>query len=208
MSWPATLPDRLPERIGDDAPGGTTVPDRPRLIGRLRHCSFPLACSRGSDCPREAMSWPATLPDRLPGRPGDDAPRGTTVPDRPWPVGRLSHFSFPPARSRGSDGPRAAISWLATLRAGCPGVPVTMCQEAGLSRQDPAVGRLRHFSPHRAPPRERWPREAMSWTATLRTGCPGARSSGRARCMVHSFIALPHARRASALGPCSTGHKA
>ena len=38
MSWPATSPGRLLERIGDDAPRGMTVHDRTRLIGRL--CRF------------------------------------------------------------------------------------------------------------------------------------------------------------------------
>ncbi len=42
MSWPATSPGRLLERIGDDAPRGMTVHDRTRLIGRL--CRSPGLC--------------------------------------------------------------------------------------------------------------------------------------------------------------------
>jgi hypothetical protein len=37
MTWPASGPGRLLERIGDDAPRGMTVHDRTRLTGRLRH---------------------------------------------------------------------------------------------------------------------------------------------------------------------------
>ena len=37
MTLPASGPGRLLERTGDRAPRGMTVPDRTRLIGRLRH---------------------------------------------------------------------------------------------------------------------------------------------------------------------------
>ncbi len=57
-------PGRLLERIGDDAPGGMTVQDKTRLIGRLRH--IVLGCAQNNPkvrCanlgPRCALPYPA-----------------------------------------------------------------------------------------------------------------------------------------------------
>jgi hypothetical protein len=78
MSWPATLPGRLLERIGDDAPRGMIAQDRTRLTGRLRPSAFhalhgkpPWFCDANHG-PRATLPDSSPAPSRgLPADPGD-----------------------------------------------------------------------------------------------------------------------------------------
>ena len=105
MSWPATSPGRLLERIGDDAPRGMTVHDRTRLIGRL--CRSPGLCP--GEPPRFAArtAGPAAhfqTPARELREPPPDSGGGGRCDGRPLRPGPDAFLRAARPRGRGAAG--------------------------------------------------------------------------------------------------------